>query len=115
MKLFGKVQILVITIFVIMLIVLYVLLVPGSPNKAMQELSLGRSYQDLLAMAGPPSYETDGSKWVEPEHEKSLDQLIEGCERELWYENWRGLMPSKFSFCFDSEGKLIHKYHWSSW
>ena len=81
----------------------------------MRELPLGSTYEDLLAIAGTPSYETDGTLWVEPEHKKSPDDIIVGCTREVWYEYWLKFIPDKFSFCFSSDGILLHKYHWSSW
>ena len=81
----------------------------------MDKLPLGSNYKDLVAIAGPPSYETDGTLWVEPQYKKSSDQIIKGCVREAWYESWPKLIPDKFSFCFDSNGILLFKYHWSSW
>lgn len=85
------------------------------PSKAMRELQIGSSYDQLISIAGDPDYVTDGTVDVEPAFKKSDDQLIPGCVKEVWYEYPLGHMLSKYSFCFDKDDKLIHKYHWSSW
>lgn len=106
----------------VFLVIVLVVLVGGiivfelqKPSKAMRELQIGSSYEQLISIAGEPSYVTDGTVDVEPAFKKSDDQLIPGCVKEAWYEYPLGLMPSKYSFCFDNDDKLIHKYHWSSW
>ena len=86
-----------------------------NPNDAIKYLSLGSTYSELIKMAGKPSYETDGSLWVEPEHKKLDNELINGCVKEAWYETWLSFIPSKYSFCFNDKDRLIHKYHWQSW
>ena len=86
-----------------------------SPGKAMENVSLGSTYKELLAIAGTPSYETDGTLWVEPHHKITNEQIIEGCVREVWYESFLNLLPSKYAFCFDSNNILLNKYHWASW
>jgi len=93
---------------------LYMVFSP-SPGKAMEKVSAGSTYKELLSIAGTPSYETDGTLWVEPEYKKSKDQIIKGCVREVWYESFLNLIPSKYAFCFDVNNVLLNKYHWSSW
>ncbi|MBN1009200.1 hypothetical protein [Amphritea pacifica] len=92
-----------------------ILFLKKTPSEAMEVLKIGSSYSELLDIAGEPSYETDGTAWVEPDFKKTEDQIIPGCVKEVWYESKVKIAPSKFSFCFDSEEKLIHKYHWTSW
>lgn len=58
-----------------------------SASKAMEVLELGSSYDDLIAIAGPPDYETDGTRWVEPEFDKPHDKIVNGCVREVWYNS----------------------------
>lgn len=84
-----------------------------SATEAYQNLEVGAAYQELIEIAGTPSYVTDGTRWVEPQYLKGQEQLIPNCTKELWYEHW--LFPSKYSFCFDSLGVLLEKYHWQSW
>lgn len=85
----------------------------SSPGDAMKALPLGSTYDELLIMAGKPSYVTNGTLWVEPQYKKSKDQLIDGCIKEAWYESY--VFPGKYSFCFNANGLLIDKYHWQSW
>ncbi len=86
----------------------------NGPSQAMKSLALGSSYSELVAIAGEPSYLTDGTVLAEEPFRKSESQLIAGCVKEAWYENVFNL-PSKYAFCFSSKNKLLHKYHWSSW
>ena len=83
--------------------------------KSYGKIQLGDSVQKLIDLAGDPNYETDGTKWVEPQHTKSENELIEGCKRELWYKVKYNPMPEKWSYCFDVNEKLIHEEHWVSW
>lgn len=86
-----------------------------SSTKAFKILDIGSKYSELVSIAGKPAYETDGTRWVEPQHSKAKDQLIVNCAKESWYEYWIKIFPSKYAFCFDDEDILINKYHWSSW
>ena len=61
------------------------------------------------------NYETDGTKWVEPQYEKPKSVMTPGCKREFWYKARLSPIPSKWSYCFDDNGKLLDKYHWVSW
>ncbi len=90
-------------------------MVEANLAKSYGKLQLGDSVQKLIDLAGDPNYETDGTKWVEPQHTKSENELIEGCKRELWYKVKYNPMPEKWSYCFDVNEKLIHKEHWVSW
>ena len=76
---------------------------------------IGSSKAALEAKAGLPTYVTDGTRWVEPDYEKSPDQLVPGCVEEYWYDSWVILIPSRWSYCFDNRGLLVDKYHWFSW
>ena len=97
------------------LVAFIVILFPcKSASKAYESLEIGSKYSELLSVAGKPSYETDGTKWVEPEHDKSVDQLTESCVREAWYEN-RFKFPAKYAFCFNGQNVLVDKYHWVLW
>lgn len=108
-KLFALVAVLFV------LLVFFLAFIPVGPSTAMINLPIGSSYTELIDLAGSPNYETDGALWVEPEHKKSANQIIKGCVKEVWYEYWTKFIPSKYSFCFDSNNILLHKYHWSSW
>jgi hypothetical protein len=51
---------------------------------------------------------------VEPRFPKDESQLVKGCVKELWYAMpWP--IPQRYSYCFDKNGALIHKYNWVSW
>lgn len=91
-----------------------IVLFEKSPNEAMQSLPLGSSYDDLVALAGKPSYITDGTEGPERGYELAKEQIVPGCVKEAWYENLLGF-PSKYAFCFGSADNLLYKYHWSSW
>jgi hypothetical protein len=86
-----------------------------NPSKAMRELPLGSTYDQLIYIAGTPDYVTDGTVGVELDFKKAGDQLVPGCVKEAWYGYPLSLLPSKYSFCFNRDDELIHKYHWSSW
>jgi hypothetical protein len=78
-------------------------------------VAAGTTRQALEALAGPPSYVTDGTRWVEPGFRKSDAQLVPGCVEELWYHSGIPFIPSRFSYCFSSDGHLLEKVHWVSW
>jgi hypothetical protein len=81
---------------------------------AYSTVSLGASEMDVRKIAGEPSWVTDGTRWVEPQHAKDASELVPGCVKELWYAMpWP--QPVRFSFCFDKSGALVHKYSWVSW
>jgi hypothetical protein len=84
-------------------------------SRAFTALSIGVSREAVLQLAGQPTYTTDGSRWVEPEHPRSQSELIQGCVEEFWYYHGVSLFPSKWSYCFSDGGNLVHKYHWVSW
>ena len=100
---------------VLALIVFFFIVRPDLPATAMKDLEEGSDVQELLDIAGKASYETDGTLGVERTRKKAQYQLVEECVRELWYESWISFMPDKYSFCYDQNNKLVHKYHWSSW
>jgi len=94
--------------------VAYVWWLSSRYGSAFERTAVGAAEGDLRAVAGPPSYETDGTRWIEPQHEKSPDQIVPGCVKELWYAMpWP--LSQQFSFCFDRNGMLLHKYNWVSW
>ncbi len=101
-------------ILIIFGLLAYFILKPSKPTLAMETLVLGSSYNQLVAIAGEPSYITDGTAWVEPQHKKATEQLVKGCVKEAWYES-KLKLPSKYAFCYSVNDKLLHKYHWSSW
>lgn len=74
---------------------------------------LGSSRAELEARAGAPSYTTDGTRWVEPQGERR--RPAEGCVLEYWYHSWVLLFPSRYSYCFDADDRLVDKVHWFSW
>ncbi len=98
----------------VVLFAIYIIISP-SPSKVMKSLDLGSSYNDVIKIAGSPSYETDGSRWVEPQYTKTKSQMVEGCIKELWYEAWPSFIPEKYAFCFDSNNILVGKVFWKSW
>ncbi|MCX2833154.1 hypothetical protein [Microbulbifer thermotolerans] len=104
-------------VFLILAVFVGVILILNfkNPSKAMRELPIGSTYDQLISVAGHPDYVTDGTVDVKPEFKKSAGQLIPGCVKEVWYEYYLSFVPSKYSFCFDKNDILIHKYHWSSW
>lgn len=110
-----KIKVIGISILLLLLLFFLITLNKSSVNKAFVGLSVGSHYNDLLKVAGKPSYITDGTLWVEPEHKKTQDQIIENCIKEAWYETGFYFFPSKYSFCYDLNNTLLHKYHWSSW
>lgn len=54
-------------------------------------------------LAGSPSRVTDAT----------TDHLVPTCVKELWYAMPRPL-PLQYSFCFDRNDVLVHKYNWVS-
>ena len=82
---------------------------------AFEKMVIGDSIQKLVEIVGSPNYETDGTKWVEPQYNKSENQLSPGCKRELWYKAKLYPLPSKWAYCFDEHGMLVDKCHWVSW
>lgn len=81
---------------------------------AYASVPLGGTEADVRRIAGEPSWVTDGTRGVEPEHPKSASELVPGCVKELWYAMpWP--QPLRFSFCFDKAGVLVDKYNWMSW
>ena len=82
---------------------------------AFESVAIGNAESKLIDVAGAPSYTTDGTRWVEPHWPKSEEQMVPGCKTEYWYYSGIFLVPSKWSFCFDEDDKLVDKYHWVSW
>ena len=76
---------------------------------------VGNAESKLIILAGTPTYTTDGTRWVDLQMPKSVDEIVPGCKREHWYYSGIILIPSKWSFCFDADDKLVDKYHWVSW
>jgi hypothetical protein len=74
---------------------------------------VGQTERDIVALLGIPPRVTDGTEWVEPGVKKVPSAIVPGCVKELWYNEF--LFPAAFSFCFDSESRLLSKYYWSSW
>ena len=107
-------KLLKLSVFLLLAILITYNIFSKNPSDAMK-LPLGSSYQQVISLAGIPSYETDGTLWVEPQYKKDPNQIVENCIRELWYENWTKLVPNKYSFCFDTKNSLVNKYHWTSW
>jgi hypothetical protein len=83
--------------------------------QAFAALELGASRDIVAHLAGQPTYTTDGTRWVEPDHARSESELIPGCVEEFWYYHGITLFPSKWSYCFAENGALVHKYHWVLW
>jgi hypothetical protein len=82
-------------------------------ERAFKLVAVGATESALLQAAGPPSYVTDGTRWVEPTSPKDPGQLVQGCVRELWYDYpW---LVRKDAYCFSGQGVLLEKYNWSSW
>ena len=80
-----------------------------------EQMSLGSSRAKLEQLAGEPTYITDGTRWVEPEYERPASQVVPGCATEFWFHSWVTIIPSRWSYCFDDENRLVDKYHWVSW
>jgi len=115
----GKISLLLATIAVLLTALAAPLLYQQSFDRKHAEIfdriPVGSSRQDLLHMAGSPSYITDGTRWVEPEYEKSPAQLVPGCVEEYWYDSGIPFIPSRWAYCFDERGVLLDKYHWQLW
>ena len=73
----------------------------------------GIAEERVIALMGNSRRITDGSEIAEPGIKKSQGQTTPGCVRELWYHEF--FLPSAYAFCFDSNSRLINKYHWASW
>ncbi len=96
----------------IVVAVVYVFWLDSKYVRAFERTALGSTENELRAVAGAPSWVTDGTRWVGGEYPKSADELVPGCVKELWY---RTLPLRRFSYCFDQNGILLHKYNWVSW
>jgi hypothetical protein len=83
--------------------------------KVQAQAQLGWTREQVEHLAGEPSYVTDGTRWVDPAYARSGSELIPGCVTEYWYRSWVIFIPSRYSYCFNSDGHLIHKFHWFSW
>jgi hypothetical protein len=84
-------------------------------TEAYDQAQLGMRLEQVIELTGQPRYTTDGSRWVEPQYSRAAPDETPGCSHELWYQAWASLFPLKWSYCFNSSGELIHKYHWASW
>lgn len=84
-------------------------------SRIQDDTALGSTRVQLEAVAGAPDWVTDGTRWVEPEFERSPSERPAGCVVEYWYESRIHLLPSRYSYCFDKDGRLVDKYHWVSW
>jgi hypothetical protein len=83
-------------------------------REAYGSVPLGAAEVEVTTIAGEPSWVTDGTRWVEPGSAKDASELVPGCVKELWYAMpWP--QPLRYSFCFDTNGALVHKYNWVSW
>ena len=96
-------------------VIVRVVLFENRQAHAFESLDLGSERDSVVAVAGDPSYITDGTRWVEPAYPRAESELVPGCVEELWYERSLPLVPSKWSYCFSEDGRLVHKYHWVSW
>jgi len=74
---------------------------------------IGQTERDIVALLGTPPRVTDGTEWVEPGVKMAPSAIPTGCVKEFWYNEF--LFPTAFSFCFDTESRLLRKYYWSSW
>ena len=94
-------------------VILYFLWRDGLWSRGFEKLELGMSIETTLSLMGSPSYETDGTRWVEPEYVRASSDLVPGCVRELWYVSF--LHPQRIALCFSSKGVLLRKYPYTSW
>jgi hypothetical protein len=91
----------------------YLIWVDGRWADGYAKLEIGDTVDHSILLMGSPSYETDGTRWVEPEFARSERDLIPDCVRELWYVSF--LHPQRIALCFNSDGRLVHKYPYRSW
>lgn len=82
-------------------------------NAAFDGAESGQTEAEIVAAFGEPPRVTDGTEWVESGVKRSAGELIQNCTKEYWY--YSHIYPEALSFCFNSNGNLIHKYRYSSW
>jgi hypothetical protein len=86
------------------LALVYVFWLDSKYRDAYRQGAIGSTTEAVVReLAGTPSYVTDGA----------AGHVVPGCVKELWYGMpWP--LPLQFSFCFDRNGVLLHKYNWVS-
>jgi hypothetical protein len=87
----------------------------GRQSRIQDDAALGSSRAQLEASAGAPNWVTDGTRYAGTRFEKSPSERTAGCVLEYWYQSPIHPLPSRYSYCFDKDGRLVHKYHWVSW
>lgn len=82
-------------------------------GRAYERLALGETEAAVRDLAGVPSQTTAGTFPVARTSPTPGYQIFPGCEKALWYSvPWAIQM---YSYCFDKNSVLVHKYHWQSW
>ena len=75
-------------------------------------IGIGATRSDIERRIGSPSRITDCSTTFGGYERGEGDRAAPGCVTEYWY--YAVWAPEAWSFAFDSEGRLIDKYHWVS-
>lgn len=73
------------------------------------KLEIGTSKQNVLALQGRP---TSTTNCMATYGGYTREAPAPGCAEILWYYSF--LTPEAWEYVFDSNGKLVHKYHWQS-
>jgi hypothetical protein len=76
------------------------------------KLEIGTSQTFVQSSLGKPSQITDCTTTYGGYRRGEFEQMPQGCIEEYWYYSF--FTPEAWSFSFDREKKLIHKYHWVS-
>jgi hypothetical protein len=71
----------------------------------------GSSREEVEALMGPPADITDCSPGVYSTHGVAAKQ-IPGCAQLFWYHSF--LLPEQWLYAFNSQGKVIFQYEYSS-
>ncbi len=78
---------------------------------AFNQTSIGDNHMDVVSRFGPPSA-TDGEGQTFARY--ATEQCKPPCHKRLWFENRLFLDVEAWSVSFDSNGRVIGKYHWVS-
>jgi hypothetical protein len=75
-------------------------------------IGIGATQSEVERRIGSPSQITDCSTTFGGYQRGAGERAAPGCVTEYWY--YAVWAPEAWSFAFDSEGRLIDKYHWVS-
>lgn len=75
------------------------------------QIEIGSPQTQVRSLLGKPSKTTDCTISYGG-YSRDVKETPPGCAEEYWYHSF--FTPEAWSFRFDKEKKLIHKYHWVS-